>query len=188
MADYRSSRKSQKESKDRSFIRWRSTGNSFELTPEVSWGFPSIGKLNAHQSISWRWNLKYAWKKENKNKICCIYIYCCITILRSRENFLLEVKREMEGIEAGLVGLRRAFRSGKTRGIEWRTGQLRALLKLLAENEARIFEALKQDLGKHPVEAYRDEVLSPLSPSLFWFYGNLIAFSIFFIYLFFFFI
>ncbi|KAH6765386.1 aldehyde dehydrogenase 3F1 [Perilla frutescens var. hirtella] len=68
----------------------------------------------------------------------------------------------MEGSESefggSLFGLRRAFRSGKTRGIEWRTGQLRALLKLVAENEARIFEALKQDLGKHPVEAYRDEI------------------------------
>lgn len=37
-------------------------------------------------------------------------------------------------------------------------GQLRALLKLVADNEARFFEALEQDLGKHPVEAYRDEV------------------------------
>lgn len=66
----------------------------------------------------------------------------------------------MEGFEHGgsLIGLRRTFRSGKTRGIDWRTGQLRALLKLLKENEARIFEALEQDLGKHPVEAYRDEV------------------------------
>lgn len=66
----------------------------------------------------------------------------------------------MEGFEYGgsLIGLRRTFRSGKTRGIDWRTGQLRALLKLLKENEARIFEALEQDLGKHPVEAYRDEI------------------------------
>ncbi|KAG6392796.1 hypothetical protein SASPL_147023 [Salvia splendens] len=58
----------------------------------------------------------------------------------------------------GLIGLRRAFRAGKTRGIEWRMGQLRALLKLVADNKARFFEALEQDLGKHPVEAYRDEI------------------------------
>ncbi|KAI3451021.1 hypothetical protein Pfo_007686 [Paulownia fortunei] len=63
-----------------------------------------------------------------------------------------------EGVSHGLVGLKRAFRSGKTRGVDWRKAQLRALLKLLAENEAQIFEALKQDLGKHPVEAYRDEI------------------------------
>lgn len=65
----------------------------------------------------------------------------------------------MEGSEFGrLIGLKKAFRSGKTRGIDWRKAQLRALLKLIAENEAQIFEALDQDLGKHPVEAYRDEV------------------------------
>ncbi|GER40388.1 aldehyde dehydrogenase [Striga asiatica] len=58
----------------------------------------------------------------------------------------------------GFEGLRRAFRNGKTRGIEWRKAQLRAVLRLLAENEAQIFEALRLDLGKHPVEAYRDEI------------------------------
>lgn len=72
-----------------------------------------------------------------------------------------EEQADMEGFEQeshSLIGLKHAFRSGKTRGIDWRKAQLRALLKLIAENEARIFEALEQDLGKHPVEAYRDEV------------------------------
>ncbi|KAK6150588.1 hypothetical protein DH2020_015520 [Rehmannia glutinosa] len=63
-----------------------------------------------------------------------------------------------EGLSQSLSGLKRTFRSGKTRGVEWRKAQLRALLKFLAENEAQIFEALKQDLGKHPVEIYRDEI------------------------------
>ncbi|KAL6518474.1 hypothetical protein OROGR_018976 [Orobanche gracilis] len=58
----------------------------------------------------------------------------------------------------GFEGLKRAFRSGKTRGVDWRKAQLRAILSFLAENEADIFEALKQDLGKHPVESYRDEI------------------------------
>ncbi|KAL0307870.1 UNVERIFIED_CONTAM: Aldehyde dehydrogenase family 3 member F1 [Sesamum angustifolium] len=61
---------------------------------------------------------------------------------------------EMEGLE----GLRRTFRSGRTRGIDWRKSQLLALVKFLEENEAQILEALEQDLGKHPVEAYRDEI------------------------------
>ncbi|KAK6150580.1 hypothetical protein DH2020_015512 [Rehmannia glutinosa] len=56
-----------------------------------------------------------------------------------------------EGLSQSLSGLKRTFRSGKTRGVEWRKAQLRALLKFLAENEAQIFEALKQDLGKHPI-------------------------------------
>ncbi|CAA0839239.1 Aldehyde dehydrogenase family 3 member F1 [Striga hermonthica] len=51
----------------------------------------------------------------------------------------------------GFEGLRRTFRGGKTRGIEWRKAQLRAVLRLLAENEAQIFEALRLDLGKHPI-------------------------------------
>ncbi|XP_020552251.1 aldehyde dehydrogenase family 3 member F1-like isoform X2 [Sesamum indicum] len=58
----------------------------------------------------------------------------------------------------GLEGLRRTFRSGRTRGVDWRKAQLLALVKYLAENEAQILEALEQDLGKHPVEAYRDEI------------------------------
>ncbi|KAL0378330.1 UNVERIFIED_CONTAM: Aldehyde dehydrogenase family 3 member F1 [Sesamum radiatum] len=58
----------------------------------------------------------------------------------------------------GLEGLRRTFRSGRTRGVDWRKAQLQALVKFLAENEAQILEALEQDLGKHPVEAYRDEI------------------------------
>ncbi|KAL6583432.1 hypothetical protein OROMI_005510 [Orobanche minor] len=58
----------------------------------------------------------------------------------------------------GFEGLKKAFQSGKTRGVDWRKAQLRAILRFLAENEADIFEALKQDLGKHPVESYRDEI------------------------------
>ncbi|RAL52546.1 hypothetical protein DM860_017240 [Cuscuta australis] len=65
---------------------------------------------------------------------------------------------DVEGIERGLSEARESFDGGKTRGIPWRKAQLRAVLNLLSENEDSIFEALKQDLGKHRVEAYRDEV------------------------------
>nr|GLL26278.1 aldehyde dehydrogenase family 3 member F1 [Ipomoea trifida] len=64
----------------------------------------------------------------------------------------------VEGIEKELSELRGTFESGKTRGIAWRKAQLQAILKLISENEDSIFDALKQDLGKHRVEAYRDEV------------------------------
>ncbi|KAK3026524.1 hypothetical protein RJ639_041821 [Escallonia herrerae] len=60
--------------------------------------------------------------------------------------------------ERSLAELRETFRSGRTRGIGWRKAQLRALLKLMDDNEDQIFNALQRDLGKHPVEAYRDEV------------------------------
>lgn len=62
-----------------------------------------------------------------------------------------------------LAELRQNFRSGRTRGLVWRKTQLRAILKLVAENEDEIFEALNRDLGKHPAEAYRDEVSTHFS-------------------------
>ncbi|ERM96569.1 aldehyde dehydrogenase family 3 member F1 isoform X1 [Amborella trichopoda] len=54
--------------------------------------------------------------------------------------------------------LRDTFRRGTTRSAKWRKGQLTSLLKLLTQNEIEICKALQQDLGKHHIEAYRDEV------------------------------
>ncbi|XP_062143551.1 aldehyde dehydrogenase family 3 member F1-like [Alnus glutinosa] len=64
----------------------------------------------------------------------------------------------MTGVENSLAELRQTFRSGRTRSVAWRKNQLRALLDLIRDKEDLIFEALHQDLGKHPVETYRDEV------------------------------
>ena len=61
-------------------------------------------------------------------------------------------------LEDSLVELRQTFKSGRTRSTSWRKNQLRALIKLIHDKEDNIFEALFQDLGKHPVESYRDEV------------------------------
>lgn len=61
--------------------------------------------------------------------------------------------------EVDLPELRETFRSGRTRSGEWRKSQLKALLRLVQENEGEIFRALKEDLGKHPAEAFRDEVI-----------------------------
>ncbi|KAG8065511.1 hypothetical protein GUJ93_ZPchr0004g39468 [Zizania palustris] len=59
----------------------------------------------------------------------------------------------------GTVGeLRAAYESGRTRSLAWRQSQLRGLLRLLAEEEAAAFRALREDLGKHHAEAYRDEI------------------------------
>ncbi|XP_020592571.1 aldehyde dehydrogenase family 3 member F1-like [Phalaenopsis equestris] len=52
---------------------------------------------------------------------------------------------------------REAFESGGTRSYFWRRSQLRALKDLLHEMETAICETLNLDLGKHRVEAYRDE-------------------------------
>jgi len=62
---------------------------------------------------------------------------------------------EMEEI---LRELRGYFNTGKTRSVTWRKNQLTGILDLIHENEDNIFKALQLDLGKHPVEAFRDEV------------------------------
>ncbi|KAH7566319.1 hypothetical protein JRO89_XS08G0137500 [Xanthoceras sorbifolium] len=64
----------------------------------------------------------------------------------------------MRELEDGLAELRQTFKSGRTRNAAWRKNQLRALIQLIHDKEDKIFEALLQDLGKHPVESYRDEI------------------------------
>ncbi|KAL8257178.1 hypothetical protein R6Q59_029219 [Mikania micrantha] len=54
--------------------------------------------------------------------------------------------------------LRQTFKSGKTRSVDWRKSQLQAILRLIHENEDTLFKLLQSELGKHPVESYRDEV------------------------------
>ena len=61
-------------------------------------------------------------------------------------------------IPALVQRLRAAFRSGRTRPMAWRREQLKRLVKLLRENEERVLEALKADMGKPVVEAYAGEV------------------------------
>lgn len=61
-------------------------------------------------------------------------------------------------LEESLDEVRKTFRSGKTRSVARRKNQLRALKQLINDNEDKVFKALYDDLGKHPTEAYRDEV------------------------------
>ncbi|RYR28328.1 hypothetical protein Ahy_B01g052442 isoform B [Arachis hypogaea] len=63
-----------------------------------------------------------------------------------------------EFLEESVRELRQYFRSGSTRSVTWRKNQLTALLDLVHKNEDAISESLYQDLGKHPVEAFRDEI------------------------------
>lgn len=65
---------------------------------------------------------------------------------------------EATAIPSRVDALRQAYNAGKTRPLEWRREQLRNLQKMLRLHEARIMEALKQDLGKPAVEAYAGEV------------------------------
>jgi aldehyde dehydrogenase (NAD+) len=56
--------------------------------------------------------------------------------------------------------LRKTFATGKTRSIEWRKEQLRALKRLMVENETKISDALEKDLGRSPFEAWLADVAS----------------------------
>ncbi|MGW3208488.1 aldehyde dehydrogenase family protein [Streptomyces sp. NPDC001135] len=54
--------------------------------------------------------------------------------------------------------LRATFATGRTRPVEWRTGQLRRLRAMLTERGADLAAALRADLGKSSTEAYRTEI------------------------------
>uniref|UniRef100_A0A0D9VIW0 Aldehyde dehydrogenase n=2 Tax=Leersia perrieri TaxID=77586 RepID=A0A0D9VIW0_9ORYZ len=59
----------------------------------------------------------------------------------------------------GLVaGVREVHESGRTKEMEWRQAQIRGLIRMLTEEEDAVFDALHEDLGKHRVESFRDEV------------------------------
>ncbi|MHA0284902.1 aldehyde dehydrogenase family protein [Mycobacterium sp. C3-094] len=63
-------------------------------------------------------------------------------------------------IAATVRRLRETFASGRTRNIEWRKQQLRALERLMLENEAAIADALAKDLDRTPFEAWLADVAS----------------------------
>ncbi|KAG4958409.1 hypothetical protein AAZX31_13G016800 [Glycine max] len=54
--------------------------------------------------------------------------------------------------------LRRNFASNKTRSYEWRLSQLNALEKLVVVHEQEIVDALRNDLGKPPLETVAYEI------------------------------
>lgn len=76
----------------------------------------------------------------------------------SGNKFIFTMDSCTKDLEAEVAELREAFDSGRTKEESWRRLQLKNLISLLEEKEDDIFQALKQDLGKHPIESYRDEV------------------------------
>jgi len=61
-------------------------------------------------------------------------------------------------IPAKVAALRSAFDAGRTRPISWRKEQLRAVKRLVTEEEAALVEALRADLGKPATEGYVTEI------------------------------
>jgi aldehyde dehydrogenase (NAD+) len=62
-------------------------------------------------------------------------------------------------IQQTVLALRSSFESGRTRSYEWRAQQLNGLLALVSENERRIIETLREDVGKTEVDAWTAEVV-----------------------------
>lgn len=61
-------------------------------------------------------------------------------------------------IAGTMARLRGTFATGRTRDVQWRKQQLRALERLLVENETAIAAALESDLGRKPFEAWLADI------------------------------
>jgi aldehyde dehydrogenase (NAD+) len=57
-------------------------------------------------------------------------------------------------VAKAVARLRQTFATGKTRSAQWRQTQLRALEKMMVENEPAIAAALEEDLDRSPFEAW----------------------------------
>eukprot|EP00743_Colponemidia_sp_Colp-15_P000487 GILK01000550.1.p1 GENE.GILK01000550.1~~GILK01000550.1.p1 ORF type:complete len:538 (-),score=107.58 GILK01000550.1:84-1637(-) len=64
------------------------------------------------------------------------------------------------GIPAAVTSVRKGYTSGKTRDLNWRRSQLKALLQGIKELESEFVEALKTDLGKNPFMSWFSEFAS----------------------------
>jgi aldehyde dehydrogenase (NAD+) len=62
-------------------------------------------------------------------------------------------------IQQTVLALRSSFESGRTRSYEWRLQQLNGLLTLLSENERRIIDTLREDVGKTELDAWTAEIV-----------------------------
>jgi aldehyde dehydrogenase (NAD+) len=56
--------------------------------------------------------------------------------------------------------LRATFATGRTRSVDWRKKQLKAIEKMMVDNEAAVAAALEQDLGRSPFEAWLADIAS----------------------------
>jgi len=68
----------------------------------------------------------------------------------------------MPSLERDLNDTRGYYESGKTKEASWRESQLKGLRRFLIEKQEDIMNALMHDLGKHQLEAFRDEVSLPI--------------------------
>ncbi|MGH8862036.1 MAG: aldehyde dehydrogenase family protein [Jatrophihabitantaceae bacterium] len=70
-----------------------------------------------------------------------------------------------ESIPVTVARLRATFRSGRTRPIEWRLGQLEAIERMMVEREKDFVTALVADLGRNEVDAWLADLAPVVSES-----------------------
>lgn len=70
-------------------------------------------------------------------------------------------------IPAVVRRLRDTYATGRTRSVEWRKEQLRAVGRLMSDNERAIAGALEKDLGRSPFEAWLADVASTAGEAAF---------------------
>ncbi|XP_004502485.1 aldehyde dehydrogenase family 3 member H1-like [Cicer arietinum] len=69
-----------------------------------------------------------------------------------------EKKFDTEAASSLVKELRENFSSGKTQSYEWRISQVKALLKMVVEQQDQIIDALRSDLAKPPLETVAYEI------------------------------
>ncbi|CEA07134.1 Aldehyde dehydrogenase [Arthrobacter saudimassiliensis] len=62
------------------------------------------------------------------------------------------------GVPEAVAAVRAAYDDGRTRPLDWRRRQLQGLVRMVTEREEDFNAALKQDLGKNPLEGYLTEL------------------------------
>ncbi|XP_011074837.1 aldehyde dehydrogenase [Sesamum indicum] len=67
------------------------------------------------------------------------------------------------GVEEVVKELRSTYTSGKTKTLEWRASQLKAIIRIATHHENEIVEALRSDLKKPELESFVHEICAVLS-------------------------
>ena len=74
----------------------------------------------------------------------------------------------IEGGSAGVLAqVRSVFNTGRTRSVQWREDQLRAIERMCEEREGEISDALTQDLGRSTFEAWLGDIASTKAEAVF---------------------
>lgn len=70
----------------------------------------------------------------------------------------MEMEEVREKAQVMVEELRAGFKSGRTKERAWRLEQLNGIVRMIAEQEAQLLDALAADLGKPAHEAFITEV------------------------------